>query len=75
MFHSLKGAGFKANYRDDETGEEYWISGCKKNGGDTLYGGTIEIDDDVRAEYWLTIRKMPEMRDLTSIRSAGKYSR
>ena len=26
-FISLKGSGFKANYRDVETGEDYWISG------------------------------------------------
>jgi len=52
----LKG-GFKANYFDAETGQEYWISGCKEKGGDRLYSGTIDIDDDVREEYWVTIRK------------------
>ena len=26
-FHTLKGRGFKSNYYDAETGEEYWISG------------------------------------------------
>jgi hypothetical protein len=26
-FQSLKGSGFKANYRETKTGEEYWISG------------------------------------------------
>lgn len=29
-FRSLKGAGFKANYYDVESGEEYWISGREK---------------------------------------------
>jgi hypothetical protein len=50
--------GFKANYRDRETGEEYWISGPKKNGEDRLYGERvpIEIDEDVREEYWTVIR-------------------
>ena len=37
-FQSLKGAGFKANYYDIETGEEFWISGPRKDGGDRLYG-------------------------------------
>ena len=58
-FRSLKGGGFKANYYDVETGDHYWISGPKRNGGDALYGGNvpIEIDDDVREEYWREIRK------------------
>jgi len=29
-FDSLKGAGFRSNYCDSETGGQYWISGCKK---------------------------------------------
>ncbi len=62
-FQSLKGRGFKANYYDIETGDEYWISGPKRNGCDSLYGGATptEIDDDVRVEYWRDIRRMPEM--------------
>ena len=31
----------KANYFDCEAREYYWISGCKKRGGDRLYSGTI----------------------------------
>jgi len=50
-FHTLSGSEFKANYFDCENGEHYWISGCKKRGGDRLYAGTIEIDNDVREEY------------------------
>ena len=64
----------KANYLDTETGEEYWISGCKKNGADRLYSGTVEIDDDVREEYWTTIRNQPENRNVSSVRARGKYS-
>lgn len=58
-FQSLKG-GYKANFSDLETGEEYWISGPKKAGLDRLYltPGT-EIDEDVREEYWREIRKEP----------------
>ena len=61
-FQSLKGAGFKSNYYELETGEHYWISGPKRAGGDTLYQSSIpvEIDDDVREEYWRDIREQPE---------------
>ena len=69
----MKG-GFKANCFDSETGEEYWISGCKKNGKDRLYSGTIEIDEDTREEYWTIIRNLPERKDERTIRVAGKYS-
>lgn len=60
-FQSLKGAGFKSNYFCLETGEDYWISGPKRRGGDGLYGGgpPIEIEDDVREEYWREIRRQP----------------
>lgn len=75
MFQSLKGSGFKSNYFDAESGEEYWISGCKKDGTDHLYGGTTEIDDDIREEYWMRIRKMPEHKELRTVRVAGKYDR
>jgi hypothetical protein len=57
-FQSSKG-GYKTNYFDVETGERFWISGCKKAGDDTLYPGIIEIDEDVREEYWLEIRQRP----------------
>lgn len=72
-FQSLRGKGFKANYCDVETGEEFWISGPKKDGSDSLSGGVVEIDEDIREEYWLRIRGLPECRDQTSFRSAGKY--
>ena len=61
-FQSLKGAGFKSNYYDVDTCEDYWISGPKREGGDALYGGStpIEIDEDVREEYWRDIRRQPK---------------
>jgi hypothetical protein len=64
-FQSLSGSGFKANYHDLETGDEYWISGCKKDGCDRLYGERvpIEIDEDVREEYWSDIRQMPHNKE------------
>ena len=58
----LKGAGFKANYFDTASGEQYWISGPKKDGSDRLYGEAVPvgIDEDVRAEYWTEIRGLPD---------------
>jgi hypothetical protein len=54
--------GYKANYRDVDTGEEYWISGPRKDGADRLYGERVPvpIDPDVREEYWTHIRGLPE---------------
>ena len=60
-FQSLSGQGFKANFFDTETGEQFWISGPRRDGADRLYRGAvpIEIDDDVRVEYWTDIRGLP----------------
>jgi len=73
LFQSLKGSGFKSNFFDAETGERYWISGCKKNGCDRLYGGSVEIDDDVREEYWTQIRNRSDRKSESSVRVVGKY--
>ncbi|WP_316786901.1 hypothetical protein [Pedobacter frigiditerrae] len=64
-FQTLNGSGFKENYFDIETGDYYWISGCKKDGGDRLYGERlpIYIDEDVREEYWIEIRNLPNQVD------------
>jgi hypothetical protein len=62
-FRSLKGHGFKANFYDVESREEYWISGPRKDGGDGLYGPRpTPIDDDAREEYWVAIRKRPSSK-------------
>ena len=74
-FETLSGRGFKSNYYDTKTGENYWISGCKKRGNDTLYPGIIEIDDDVREEYWINIRNMPEKINVTKMKTTGKYTK
>jgi hypothetical protein len=54
--------GFKANYYKVGSGEEYWISGPRKDGSDRLYSEAIpvEIDEDAREEYWTTIRDSPD---------------
>ena len=48
--------------------EVYWISGPKKDGSDRLFGGTpvIQVDEDVREEYWTTIRGLPEFTNKES---------
>lgn len=54
--------GYKANHFEVGTGAAYWISGPRRDGADRLYGERIpiEIDDDVREEYWRDIRGEPE---------------
>lgn len=64
-----KVAGYKYNCIDAESGEQFWISGPKKRGGDRLYGGVVEIDEDAREEYWSKVRSKPECIHLTSFRA------
>ena len=62
VFRRIVGGGAHSNYLDDATQEEYWISGCKRRGGDRLHGSaSVEIDEDVREEYWREIRNVPEL--------------
>lgn len=72
-FQSLKGAGSKANYFNIETMEEYWISGCRRDGNDGLYKTTVFVDENIREEYWVATRKMPERKDQASFTSSGKH--
>jgi len=74
-FRTLWGKGFKSNYRDVETGEFYWISGCRKDGRDALYGTHVTIDEDVREEYWREIRNCPENIAVTSFHAQGRHGR
>ena len=71
-FETLSGQGSKANYVEVETGEQYWISGCRKDGRDALYSTDVEIDEDVREEYWKEIRSQPENAHVSSFRAQGK---
>ena len=61
-------SGYKYNCIEIESGDRDWVSGPKTRGGDTLYGGIVEIDEDAREEYWLRIRKRPESVHLTNFR-------
>jgi hypothetical protein len=65
-----KALGFKSSHYEVETGDKYWISGPRRDGQDRLYPSNIpvEIDDDVREEYWTVIRRRPERKaDSTAI--------
>ncbi len=49
----LKTPGIGANHFDIETGDEYWISGIKKNGLDRHWAGSgkVMIDEDIVEIY------------------------
>lgn len=48
-----RGHGSIGNFYDVESGEEYWVSGVKRNGQDRHWAGSgrVVIDDDARDEY------------------------
>ena len=48
-----KGGGIAGNHFDENTGEEYWISGIKKRGSNTHYAEStsVLIDEDALEEY------------------------
>ncbi len=52
-FKKLKSGGTSGNHYDLETGDEYWISGVKKNGQDRHWagGGKVKIDEKIIEEY------------------------
>jgi hypothetical protein len=56
--------GYKTSHIEEGSGCEYWISGPHGDGRDRLYDSNlpIEIDEDVREEYWTEIRKKPELK-------------
>ena len=58
-FKSLGGQGSSGNYYDVETGEEYWISGVKKNNQDRHRAGSgkILIDASAIEQYLLLTGK------------------
>lgn len=72
-FQTLAGRGFKANYFDVDTGGHYWISGCRKDGMDALYTTTVEIDDNIREEYWAVIRNQQANKNVRSFKAQGKH--
>ena len=55
----IPGGGIQGNHEDAETGEEYWVSGVKRNRAERPSAGTgpVEIDEDAREEYEGLVRK------------------
>jgi len=54
MLQRLGGQGVEGgNYFDAETGEEFWVSGVKKDRQDRHPSGSgdVDIDDDATEEY------------------------
>ena len=58
-FQSLNGMGISGNYFDLESGDEYWISGVKKDMSDRhkFGGGKIYVEKRILSEYLQIIRK------------------
>jgi hypothetical protein len=54
-----KGSGIHGNYFEITSGDEYWISGVKKDGSDRHRNGTgkVNIDKAIISEYLSTIGK------------------
>ncbi len=73
LFEHSEAKGSNRIYYDIETREEYWISGCRKDGRDALYNTEVEVDEDALDEYWIKIRKRPRDKNLRHFRSQGKY--
>ena len=50
---AIGGRGVRGNFMDEETREEYWISGVKKRGSNvhSLESASVVIDDDAAVEY------------------------
>ena len=71
-FKPAKGTPLKANYFDPDSYEDFWVSGPKQDGNDSLFPAEVEIDEDVREEYWIQCRNLPQNIHLTSYRSPGK---
>jgi hypothetical protein len=71
----LQGRALKANYFDAQTREEFWISGPRRDGRDSLSRTTVEVDSDVREEYWRDVRGKPEGTSSPSFRSPGRSKR
>jgi hypothetical protein len=54
----------RGEYIERESGESYWFSGPRRDGNDRKGNQPgsfpIEIDEDVRIEYWRDIRGQPD---------------
>lgn len=54
-----KGGGVSGNYFDIESGEEYWVSGVKKNGQDRHWAGSgLVLVEASAVEEYLALRNL-----------------
>ena len=53
MLSRIKRGGIAGNHVDEETGEEYWVSGIKKRGSNTHWvePTSVKIGGDAHEEY------------------------
>lgn len=56
--HRARVGLIKGNFYDAASGEEYWVSGPKKRGGDCHSASKVPvtIDEEIKEEYWAAIR-------------------
>lgn len=64
-------SGYKYNCVDEETGDEWWVSGPRRDGADKLYGGLVQVDEDARLAYWTEIRNQPARAAETTYRAGA----
>jgi hypothetical protein len=62
--------GISGNHVDTATGEEFWISGVKKNGQDRHWAGAgpVDVDSDVLDEYLAMVAPSVRARILRAAR-------
>jgi len=50
---AIGGRGIRGNFIDEESGEEFWVSGVKARGSNVhpSESATLVVDDDARDEY------------------------
>jgi hypothetical protein len=79
-FQSLNGTGISGNFFDLESGDEYWISGVKKDMTDRhkFGGGKIYVEKRILSDYLQTIGK-PELPktnyELTEVKTEKSIER
>jgi hypothetical protein len=59
ILKKIKGGGISGNFYEEETGEEYWVSGVKKRGTNAHWAESIKVavDEDAADEYKKIIAK------------------
>lgn len=64
--------GVRGNFADVATGEEFWVSGPKRDRTDTRYGPrTTAVDEDAREAYEAFLAGHPGVHPARRARAAG----